>query len=311
MTKNTQDGTPATGGIAERMRAARAELGLTVADMTARAGLRDRKTWERYERGETRPNSDTLSLLHDLGISAAWLVTGEGPMRHGADAPAAGAVPVIGLAECGLRGWYRPDATGLYAAAPPAVAGDPDAVAVIAVGDSMRPAGIAPGDLAFCRSGDPSLGDSVLIELTDGTLALKRWGGLDAGWARLSGWLPSEDAGPQPPFDDRRRADQVRRVRPVALTLPGLVRHLTPDVPSGQDLTIDDRLYEAAIRAALLWYDRAGLSPDAETLGGLVSRSVRMLRSRADVAVMTDEAVEAAVSQILTIARDMARSIPR
>lgn len=300
-----------TGEIADRMRAARAELGLSIAEMTARAGLRDRKTWERYERGETRPNSDTLSLLHDLGISVAWLVTGEGPMWSTQDARTAGAVPVIGLAECGLRGWYRPDSTGLYAAPPPAVADDPDAVAVIAVGDSMRPAGIAPGDLAFCRDGEPATGQSALVELTDGTLALKRWGGSDGGWVRLSGWLTAEDGNPQPPFEDQRRADQIRRVRPVALTMPGLARHLVAATPAGQDTTPDDRLYEAAIRAALLWYARAGLDPDADTLGGLVSRSVRMLRSRSDVAVMSSEAIEAAVAQILDLARDMARTLPR
>ncbi|MBX9634382.1 MAG: hypothetical protein K2X44_05310, partial [Magnetospirillum sp.] len=91
----------------------------------------------------------------------------------------------------------------------------PETIAVIAVGDSMRPAGLNPGDLVFCHPGDPIEGTPVLVELADGKAALKRWGGEYEGWITLQGWLEPEN-GVQQPYHDRRRCDQLRRVLPVA-----------------------------------------------------------------------------------------------
>lgn len=51
-----------------------------MAAMADRVGLKDRKTWERYEAGDTRPNSETLAGLHAIGIDCNWLLSGDGSM---------------------------------------------------------------------------------------------------------------------------------------------------------------------------------------------------------------------------------------
>lgn len=155
-------------GLPERLRAARNHLGLTVASISEMAALRDRKTWERYERGETRPNSDTLSVLHGLGIDANWLLTGEGSM--------------------------------LLVSPMPASAGD------------------------------------------------------------------------------------------------------------GAAYTLDDRLYDIAIRATLRWYEAAGLTAAPDGLAGMITRAVRMLRGRPDISTKTDAELAADVGDILDVARDMLTS---
>lgn len=67
-------------GFPQRLRAVRNHLGLAVTAISEQAGLKDRNTWHRYEKGETRPNSDTLAYLHGKGIDINWLLSGEGTM---------------------------------------------------------------------------------------------------------------------------------------------------------------------------------------------------------------------------------------
>lgn len=155
-------------GLPERLRAARTHLGLTIAAISEMAALRDRKTWERYERGETRPNSDTLTVLHGLGIDANWLLTGEGGMLRMA--------PIPGPA-----------------------------------------------------------GDSAAY-------------------------------------------------------------------------TLDDRLYDIAIKATLRWYEAAGLTTAPDGLAGMITRAVRMLRGKTDISTKTDAELAADVRDILDVARDMLTS---
>lgn len=291
--------------FAERLKAARAHLGLTVAAITAKTELKDRKTWERYEKGETRPNSDILAMLKDSGIDANWLLTGEGDMLAADGRRIPGVVPVVGLAECGLKGWYQESPTGLFASAPPAVAADPGGLAVIATGDSMRPAGIRPGDMVFCRPVEtPDEGDSVLVDLADGSMALKRWGGAAGGWVALQGWLVADAGGVQMPYTDQRRADQIRRVLRVALVQPSGASSL---LPGGVEITPDDRLYEVAIRAALRWFAAAELDVAPDGMAAMVSRAVCMLRASGG-ASKTDDEVAAEMGHILSVAHQMARS---
>lgn len=292
------------GGIADRLRRVREHFSLSGTQMAERVGLNDRKTWSRYETGDTRPNSDTLAGLQAMGVDANWLLSGEGDMLTASRSRVAGTVPVIGLAECGLRGWFQEASTGLFAAAPAAVAADPDGIAVIAAGTSMLPVGIRPGDLAFCRPADPEEGDSVLVALTDGTLSIKRWVGTAGGWAAVQGWLPPDASGMQMPYTDQRRLDQIRRVLRVVMVQPG---GAAPLMATEAASSADDRLYEVAIRAALRWFAAAELEVAPDGLAAMVSRSVGMLRA-AGAAGKTDDQLAAEVDHILSVAHQMART---
>jgi transcriptional regulator with XRE-family HTH domain len=66
--------------LSQRLQEVRTLLGLSAHEMAARVGLRDRKSWERYERGETGPKAEVLTELADLGIDCHWILTGEGAM---------------------------------------------------------------------------------------------------------------------------------------------------------------------------------------------------------------------------------------
>ncbi len=78
-------------GFPQRVQAVRTHFGLTAAALSSQVGLKDRNTWHRYERGETRPNSDILTALYRMGIDIHWLLSGEGAMlRAPAPEPTAG-----------------------------------------------------------------------------------------------------------------------------------------------------------------------------------------------------------------------------
>lgn len=64
--------------LQDRLKTVRQQLGCTSAEMAERVGLRDRKSWERYERGQNVPKADVLAAIIDLGFSADWLLTGQG-----------------------------------------------------------------------------------------------------------------------------------------------------------------------------------------------------------------------------------------
>lgn len=69
-----------SGALKDRLKEAREALGMSTSQMAVRVGLRDRKSWERYETGENSPKADALSRLVGLGVSAQWILTGSGPM---------------------------------------------------------------------------------------------------------------------------------------------------------------------------------------------------------------------------------------
>lgn len=249
-------------------------------------------------RGAEPGINKVVALARVLECGVSWLATGQ-------DEP--GAVPVIGMAECGLRGWYQESPTGLLAQAPAAVAADPSGLAVVAVGNSMRPAGIRPGDLVFCQSGPPpEEGDAVMVELVGGTVALKRWGGRSGDWVTLLGWLDAEGGenggGVQMPYQDRRRIDQVARVLRVALVQPGTFGQ--PAAPVAHD----DRLYEVAIRTTLRWYESQGLEVAPDALAAMVTKAVLLVRSRTATADKTEIELADEIRAILDVAREMAAS---
>lgn len=65
-----------TESLQTRLRMLRHQVGLTAAEMAHRVGLKDRKSWENYERGHSMPKADALSRLALMGVDINWLLTG-------------------------------------------------------------------------------------------------------------------------------------------------------------------------------------------------------------------------------------------
>lgn len=67
-------------GLAGRLKTIREHLGLSTADMAHRVGLKNRKSWEGYEKAAGVPRADALYVLACHGIDPWWLLSGEGEM---------------------------------------------------------------------------------------------------------------------------------------------------------------------------------------------------------------------------------------
>jgi transcriptional regulator with XRE-family HTH domain len=132
-------------------------------------------------------------------------------------------VSVVGLGDCSLKGWGIKESTAMYAVAPPDIAKAEGGFAVVAVGDSMIPAGIEKGHLLFCNPKiAPSPGDIVFVEQTDGLATVKLYVGENQNggnkFVALQGWLPKDDENPekpQKPFVLEIKASLVKRIAPV------------------------------------------------------------------------------------------------
>lgn len=169
-------------------------------------------TLRAYERGRVKPGQDFLERLSvKFSVNPEWLLLGRGEMylspdasdpRNPSETPAVAAVPVIGLATCGYKGWFNPNDIALDTHI---AAGDtrPGMFAVIAIGPSMQPEGIHHGFVVIC---DPNLtprkGDVVYVErrdLEEGTVhaSLKLFVSLDQDWVYLSSWSEPDQDGRQ------------------------------------------------------------------------------------------------------------------
>lgn len=164
-------------------------------------------------------DASIMAVLDSLGAviegEDAGLFDTDAGDRPGGDQPPTPTLPVLGLAECGLKGWYQEGALAVRAARPGDLH-DRDAFAVIAIGESMRPAGIWPGHLCLCSPLDRyDVGDAVYVLKHDGTASIKLFGGHDRGWIILSGYLPPGEDGAQTPYVERLRSNQVHRIATV------------------------------------------------------------------------------------------------
>ena len=63
-----------------RTKAVRSHFGLSATQMAEAAGLKNRKSWEDYERGNHLPTGPVLLRLAEMGINTNWLLTGQGQM---------------------------------------------------------------------------------------------------------------------------------------------------------------------------------------------------------------------------------------
>lgn len=170
------------------------------------------------------------------GVSTDWLFfgtgdkcrvdesgeeSGSGPEFSGRSAPAVVGgyrdVPVTGLANCGLRGWFSAGPVALRCS----VLTDnsaPNLFAVIALGASMQPEGIREGFVVICDPDKPAAaGDAVFIERRDGAAGIKLYKGEDAEWLELQGWLEPKEDGSQKPYSEQLRKSAVRRIAVVVM----------------------------------------------------------------------------------------------
>lgn len=75
-----------SSGLAERLRIARKEAGLTQQE-AAEAGEVTVQSWRNYEAGRAEPKISTLLFLTKKNVSLSWLASGEGPKKLGDAAP--------------------------------------------------------------------------------------------------------------------------------------------------------------------------------------------------------------------------------
>lgn len=162
----------------------------------------------RILRGGTPTLNVLVAIANAAQVSIDWLATGKFFSGKTSD------VPIIGFAECGLKGWYNEVALTVSAHRLEDLG--EEAFAVIAVGDSMRPAGIEQGFLCYCDPGDkPSQFDAVYLRKKDGTSSLKVYGGEEGIWLKLQGWLKPDAGGVQKPYVDRLKRDLISLIAPV------------------------------------------------------------------------------------------------
>lgn len=212
------------------------------------------KKWNAWARGQ-RPSAGDLECIgRRLGLTSQWLLYGEGApfvenavdasspveqadVRSAADiegehsSPASlsaatvpGSVfsglsgvmplPLTGLAECGIQGWYR-EAHMRAPVAPPQVG--EGWMAVMAVGDSMIPAGIREGHILYCDPDQPPVvGEPIYVLRADGAASIKMWQGIaENGFAVLQGWLPPDAQGNQSSYLDQLAPGQIAKLAPV------------------------------------------------------------------------------------------------
>lgn len=186
-----------------------------------------------YEREETMPDSAfVLNVCRRNRVNPTWLLTGEGPreweeVSFPVDTPSMPAgegdgprvpsrIPVLGLAACGIAGWYNSAPLALSVSLPGHYAGKGRVLAVIAIGLSMRPDGIRNGYLVFCDAGlAPEKDDAVFIEKRDGSASIKRFVNRDESWVYVQGWLDPDENGQQRPYTDQLAPESIKTLAPV------------------------------------------------------------------------------------------------
>lgn len=183
-----------------------------------------RNKWQKWMAGQVPGSEDMARLVTHLGVSAHWLLTGEGtPFAEQpsndieAIAPSRPLrpVPMLGLASCGVEGWNQ--VMSIAVSASP-LAMTANMFAIIAAGESMVPAGIASGQICYCDPDLPPLeGDAVYLERQDNMATIKLYlgAGERAGWIRLKGWHSEDEKGHRKSFFVDIPQAQVKKIAPV------------------------------------------------------------------------------------------------
>lgn len=187
-------------------------------------GVSQGKT-QHWEKGQWPKADDIERLAEKLGFEYRWLVTGEGPMLR-ADIPPAPApppaspalparpLPVLGLVPCGIEGWHTINPIPIAATLPVTSS----MFAVIAAGESMVPAGIAPGQICYCDPDQSAFaGEAVYVSAVDGRATIKEFTGEapgKPGTLRFRGWKETQNGKRKEFFLDLKDKD-VEKIAPV------------------------------------------------------------------------------------------------
>lgn len=203
-----------TRSLGERVRSARKRNNFSQSQLARKVGV-SVTTIQNYESSKFPKGEHAVALSLALNCSLDWLLTGSESPASSESTAHNGCVPVIGLAKCGLQGWAQSIPLGINASRPGDLT-EPEAFCVLAVGNSMTPAGILPGQICYCNPHDDfGAGDAVYVERRDGTATIKLFRGSDNDRITLQGWLDPDENGRQAPYTDTIKTDQVRRMATV------------------------------------------------------------------------------------------------
>ena len=180
------------------------------------------------------PPAWVLEIARRFGVSADWLFFGSRNNKvMNSEKPGSAEflselgphslsvhykdVPVIGLATCGLSGWYNTGPVALSCPIPIEYA-SPGVFAVIAIGTSMQPEGIKQGYVALCDPEAPlNEKDAIFVERKDGAAGIKLYLGQDDKWLNLQGWLEPKEDGTQKPYTEQLLRTSVEKVAVVVM----------------------------------------------------------------------------------------------
>ena len=129
-------------------------------------------------------------------------------------------MPLVGLAECGVEGWSKQMEIAATTHVPDF---HEDMIAAMAIGDSMEPVGIRPGNIVYADPRlKPKAGDIVYVERRDGrgegTATVKIYQEQQEGWLHLCGWLPKKyDENGQKDFCIKEKIEFVDVIAPVVM----------------------------------------------------------------------------------------------
>lgn len=161
-------------------------------------------------KGERMPYDKVCFMLEQLGLDARVYFGSEN--RQPWATPPLGGVPLIGLAACGHDLWTR-ERMNLTVPRPGDQAYNAELFAVVAMGYSMRPAGIEPGFILYC---DPLTrvdeGDTVFVEKYDDTVTLKKFRRVEGAWTILEGWTPPTSDGRQDIYTASTLTENIKRL---------------------------------------------------------------------------------------------------
>lgn len=216
LTESTEDN-DSRNVLGHRVKSARQKIHLSQAELARKVGV-STTTIQNYESGQFPKGEHAVGLAVALGCSLDWLLAGVTPQCH-QNAPTAlsqqGGVPVLGLAKCSIQGWSQSTPLDIKASRP----GDlhlPGIFCVMAIGNSMAPAGILQGQLCYCNPHDRyENGDAIYVERMDNAASIKLFIAADESHMTLQGWLDPDEEGRQAVYTEKVRLDQVRRAATV------------------------------------------------------------------------------------------------
>lgn len=192
------------------------------------------QSWYKWERGEVIPEDENqlkIAALLQVGVddirrgigAAPVFLADDGreevkPAPDSREAEGSAHIPVIGLATCGISGWYNPMPLAVRAP-PPVDYENPESLfAVLAAGEDMEPDGIRAGYLLYCDAlVKPEPGDAVYVRTRDGNAAIKRFLKHDGHWVMFQGWFDPDQSGDQRPCISKYDSDFVEYVASVVV----------------------------------------------------------------------------------------------